>query len=380
MDINYFHSRNKIIEPPSNTDTDDGLPDMSLSITKLKRLLDKLSPDELKICREREKKGKNRKGIYDHINKQLNPKSRKSCETPPEELIVALYLLFGLSIAAILCDETSLRSKIQEAMDSGKLICKDNLNGYITNVIEQGKKSIDYLNLCVKMDNLRLNTQQIIIAGKIQTSITQELDAIHKLFENKAKTIKSDLYIKDLSGQFIGLSVKKNKECQDTNFSVMSFFDKEANNGFITAKTDMMKPLGITPFTYVKDEHRDVVNKILLERNNVLWEFFRRKISENPYIGKGILQFIYGTKLPYPVLKFCGSELIKYSKEEIIENTVTFEEHESFYSQKTNGKTRNTAKMFYLLEYKGDKYRVEIRFKGNHGKGTSPQFLAYNLK
>jgi hypothetical protein len=380
MDLtNFYKAKDNQTEKTGHED--GNLPDMSLSITKLKPLLNKLSPDKLKICSEREKTGKNRVGIYKHIRKLLNPKSRKSCETPPEELIVAMYLLFGLSVATILCDETSLRSKIQEAMDSGELVCKDNLNGYISNVIEQGNKSIDYLKLCEKMDSLRKNTRQVIIAGKIQTSIIPELDAIHKSFENKAKTIKSDLYIKDFNGDFIGFSIKKDKKCQDTNFSVMSFFDHEAKDRFIMAKTEMMKSTGITPFTYVKDDHRDAVNRLLLDRKNVLWEFFRSKIAENPlYIGKRILQFIYGTKLPYPIMKFNGSELLEYSKDNIREESVIFEEHEPFYGKIKNGKARNTAKMFYLLKYDQDTYRVEIRFKGNHGKGTSPQFLAYSLK
>lgn len=362
--------------------TDDRLPDMSLPMKKLEAILGTLTPDELQICLEREKKGPNRKCVCKYIHKRLNPKSRKSCETPPEELIVALYLLFGISVSVILCDETSLTSKIKEAIDVGKLICKDNLDGYISNVISQGKKSIDYLKSCEKMNHLRQNTQQIIIAGKKQCDLIPELNAIHKSLENKAKTIKSDLYIKDLNDQFIGISVKKNGKCPDTNFSVMSFFDKEAKEGFIMAKTEMMKPIEITPFTYIKNEHRDDVNKLLLERNNPLWQFFKKNINEcSPSnMGKQILECIFGTLLPYPIMKFCGSDLIEYSKEDIIEESVKFEEHEPFYSQKNNGKTRNTAKMFYILEYKGTKYRVEIRFKGNHGKGTSPQFLAYSLK
>lgn len=397
MDIISFYSNSKTEynEKPNNLENnekpkeekatkiehgDDKLPDMSQSITNLKPLLKKLSPDELKLCSEREKKGKDRKGIYNYIHKILNPKSRKSCETPPEELIVPLYLLFGPLDEAILCDETLLRSKIQEAIDDGILICKDNLNGYISNVIEQGEKSKEYLKLCQKMDHLRQDIEQVIIAGKKQCDLTPELDDIHKLVENKAKTIKSDVYIKYTNNKIKGLSIKKNKYCQDTNFSVMSFFDNKAKEIFITAKTKMMKSIEITPFTYVKDEHRDAVNELLLNRNNDLWEFFRSKIAESPYIGKEILQSIYGTKLPYPIIKFSGSEMRTYSKEDIEESSIKFEECEQFYNQIKNGKTRNTAKMFYLLEYKGDKYRVEIRFKGNHGKRTSPQFLAYSLK
>ena len=70
----------------------------------------------------------------------------------------------------------------------------------------------------------------------------------------------------------------------------------------------------------------------------------------------------------------------KVNNEKIDSSLIRFEEHEPFYKTMKNEKDRNTAKMFYIMEYKGDRYRVEIRFKGNHAKGTSPQFMAYSLK
>jgi hypothetical protein len=53
--------------------TDDRLPDMSLPMKKLEALLGTLTPDELQICLEHEKKGKNRKCVCEYINKRLNP-------------------------------------------------------------------------------------------------------------------------------------------------------------------------------------------------------------------------------------------------------------------------------------------------------------------
>ena len=307
---------------------------------------------------------------------------RKSCETPPEELIVALFLLLGTHASSLLCVESLLRNKIQELFNAGTLICKDNLDGYIANVINQGRKSIAYLKLCEKLNDLRQNTKRIIIAGKKQMDLIPELNIMHESVKNKAKTIKSDLYIETLDGKFIGVSIKQNGKCQDTNFSVLTFFkDKDAKQTFIKAKTQMMEPLGITAHTYKKYDHRGAVNKLLLNRNNPLWEFIRNKINENPIeIGKQILEHIYGVALPYPIIKFSGKELRIYPNEKIDPTLVRFEEHEPFYKNTKNTKDRNTAKMFYLLEYKEDRYRVEVRFKGNHGKGTSPQFLAYNLK
>jgi len=309
-------------------------------------------------------------------------KKRKSCETPPEELIVALFLLNTSNIHLILCDETLLRCKIKELIDLGKLICKDNLEGYITNVLKQGNESVKYLKLCEKMGELRQNIKRIIIAGKKQNELIPELDKIHEHVKHKAKAIKSDLYIENQNGKFIGVSIKKDQKCQDTNFSVLKFFDdKEIKKNFIDAKSLLMNPLGITPFTYKKHIHRDDVNKLLLPRNNALWEFLRRNIDENSVnIGKQILGYIYGITLPYPMIKFNGTEICTYLNEKLDETHITFEEHEPFYKQNKNTENRNTAKMFYLLKYKDDHYRVEVRFKGDHGKGTSPQFLAYNLK
>ena len=66
--------------------TYDRLPDMSLPMKKLEALLNKLSPDKLKMCLEIEKKVKDRKCVCKYIHKRLNPSA--NCGLKNEELII----------------------------------------------------------------------------------------------------------------------------------------------------------------------------------------------------------------------------------------------------------------------------------------------------
>lgn len=301
------------------------------------------------------------------------PKTRNSTEHNGMELVIAVVLLYRINnydeliniLLNMIKDKKSYEDKLkfnnendfrEYINDIGKK--KKLINDYIENLI----KSIDLLS-CFLPENI----EYIYISGKINKH--SEIDELNNgLCKLEAK---SDVYIKQKNGEFIGLSVKQSKAATKSNYSVQKILGKETDKLLTEIKKDYLTERGFPKF-----------NKLDREKVNAL---FYPENKENPYMSKlkeeieknkqmicnFLVEKLYCSNVNYDVYEFDGIQLNKLIK--LNDNSdITFGEYIPYYYDKS-GEERKAAKLFYRLTCSDKIYRVEVRWKGNI-HNASPQF------
>lgn len=225
--------------------------------------------------------------------------------------------------------------------------------------------------------NFRKNEESLLLPSAIEKIYLsgkknkhEEINLINKCLDKK-KGAKADVYVKLLSGEFIGFSVKQSKEATKSNYSVQKMLGTETDNKLTETKHKYLNENGIVDF---QESQRKQVNELFYPKhtNNPYWYEVRKLITENKKtLSKKIVSYLYCTNVPYCVYEFDGENMYKLNK--VVEaDSVVFEEYTSYYCD-SKGKLRRAAKLFYRLEVEGKKYRVEVRWKGDV-YNKSPQF------
>jgi len=288
---------------------------------------------------------------------------RKSVEYNAYELVCSLCLLFpslstkGDILKLNLSEIPRLKGCTQIAFDAYKkdLILRKNVEEYIHN--------FQKLNI--------IDIESVFLEGKKIKSP----EIIHLNKDIDIKCAKADIYCRTISGQYIGLSVKQDVLCTKTNFSVEKIIGElEPSNELSTIRRKVLSKHGFMKHDPTK---RSEVNALFYpNQENEYWDSLRKYIKHyETNIKEVMVRNMYPTNLPYKLYEFNGTEL---NVLQIDMSKITSEEHLPFYLD-SHGNTRNAAKLFYILIVGNERYRVEVRWKGNI-HNTSPQFLTHKLK
>jgi len=311
--------------------------------------------------------------------KQESPqKCRKDVENNGFELIFALCA----------CDSSiGNKSDIMDATFAkynGKLLgCSEpDFEKYKKDVESRKPKVVDqYIRNfnSAFSDIVNDEVKHVYLEGKTLT--TQKLKDLNKGFDTKQA--KSDVYI-ETDKEIIGFSIKQDKACTKTNFSVEKMLGELISDALLKKnfkkeisdkRKEVLKSHGIDNKN-LKD-NRDKANEIFydsLERTNLYWNALKEHIDNNiDAIKNELVRNLFPTNLPYKLYEFDGSTIEKLDVSS--GDKTEFYEHEKYYYDDKN-RRRKAAKMFYKLVVNGNKYRIEIRFKGNAWSGA-PQFQTH---
>tara|TARA_B100000795_G_scaffold114447_1_gene84898 strand:+ start:307 stop:1278 length:972 start_codon:yes stop_codon:yes gene_type:complete len=312
--------------------------------------------------------------------------TRRRCEHNVFELITAaVFAIFAEDSSAVIN-----KSTVFEFIDQkeSKLTCLDKKE-YLADKFNKEKKFPKYINELVnqiKTNPLFMETisniDRVIVTGK--QIVDLEIISLNSGLD--VKDAKSDIYFKMKSAYFtpyIGMSVKQDKHCTKTNYSVTKLLSPEDRNlckSVKLAHLEGCERVIKTDDSSTKKQKRMLINKKFYNRNNPYFNILAIKIQENhEYITNTLVNALLSSKVPYPVYEFNGSKLSMLTSQ--IPSNIHFHEEASFYLD-TKGKRRQTAKMFYKLTFNTgvevSQYRVEIRWKGAVHT-ASPQFQCHSL-
>lgn len=221
--------------------------------------------------------------------------------------------------------------------------------------------------------------KHVYLEGKTLT--TQKLKDLNRGFDTKQA--KSDVYV-ETEKEIIGFSIKQDKSCTKTNFSVEkmlgelisdTLLKKNFKKEIADKRKEVLKAHGIDNKN-LKD-NRDKANEIFydsLERTNLYWNALKEHLDNNSEAIKNeLIRNLFPTNLPYKLYEFDGSTIEKLDVSS--GDKTEFYEHSKYYYDDKN-RRRKAAKMFYKLVVNDKKYRIEIRFKGNAWSGA-PQFQTH---
>jgi len=208
---------------------------------------------------------------------------------------------------------------------------------------------------------------------------------------------KGDIFLKLNNGDYCGISLKKDKKCQFTNWSIDTIMSDvpDKNDQIILYRIrkdvlDTISPRDIR-MKLSTEEKRKLTKNLMYEEDESMDEW--KKISDEfitkKYSGLFISTIIDGiaqtNKLPYRLLTFDGYNIIdnskirnflEQSKISIIRDYTNFDKKK--YKNIKTHYSSNAAKMWYFIVINDEiKYRFEIRSKGNWD--NSPQLLIFNI-
>tara|TARA_Y100000389_G_C17403956_1_gene486993 strand:- start:263 stop:1201 length:939 start_codon:yes stop_codon:yes gene_type:complete len=304
-------------------------------------------------------------------------KIRKNVDYPFGELIFPLVLIISQTISGNI-DSSNLGGIVEQLIDSKKLRCK-NPEKYLQDFESRPESSKnDYITKCrIELNEFDFGSEikQVTICGKSSKDYPELAELVKDL--PRSQKTKADIFIKLNNDKIIGLSIKNSKKATKMNRSVHAVLGKENGNHLSDIKKDFIyEKLGIDN---IKDKSkRNQINSIFRPgiKNNY-WDELKRLIEElKERVKKDLYDTLYGTNTPFEMYEFDG-EILKKVEPDCEIDDIRFEEHEPFYFTKTK-KMRKAAKLFYLFETPKEKFRVEIRHKGDFA--VSPQFQFHQIK
>tara|TARA_B110000259_G_scaffold124360_1_gene140844 strand:- start:1156 stop:2355 length:1200 start_codon:yes stop_codon:yes gene_type:complete len=245
-----------------------------------------------------------------------------------------------------------------------------------------------------KIKNVYLTGKSIKIIKNINQSLYSKISGLQE------KDRKGDVFVELNNGEYIGISIKKDKKCQFTNWSI----DKIMLN--VSDKTDkfVLKKIRKDVLDSICDydtrrknsseENRRITKNLMYEKDKRmdLWkEKFDTFITSkypNIFISKIIDGISQVNNLPFKLFTYNGEKLIdnskiknflEKSKISIIRDYLNFDKKK--YNNIKTHFSENAAKMWYFIKVNNEiKYRFEVRSKGGQrGWDNSPQILIFNI-
>ena len=208
------------------------------------------------------------------------------------------------------------------------------------------------------------NVKDVYLLGKNSNSYPEITSLNRNLTQIDAK---SDVMIKLVDNSWVGLSVKANKSCFLTNYSIQKILSNGTELDEI--KKDYLKTNGFLKFN---KEERIKVNK-LFHRSNIYWDKLQESIEKEKCKIISILkEGLCSSKTTYNVFEIDGEDIIDLSllQKELDSKKIDLIKRE--YPE------RNAAKIWYdILVDNIIKYKIEIRWKGN--VFISPQIMIQKI-
>ena len=289
---------------------------------------------------------------------------RKNCETNPYELLFTL----GLSSYYGLIHNHDIVSVLENlSIFDYKNVFIHNKQKYVEYALKLGRaNAITYLSVLNKeLDKIpKCTVSKIYLCGKKELPEIAEMNKwLHK------NERKGDVYAQLDNDAFIAFSIKQNKKCTKTNWSIEQLIDHDNS-----LKQIRKKYLIDSGFPKHNREKRNEVNTLFYV-DNPYFNQLRQSIELNKHIiVDEFKNKLYGNvNCPYPIYEFDSYNLTNLSSIQI--NDISFEEHMPYYYD-VLGNRRKCAKLFYKLKINNDIYRVEVRWKGNI-HCASPQFQTH---
>jgi hypothetical protein len=286
---------------------------------------------------------------------------RKNCDTNPYELLFTLGLssYYGL----IMYDTKTLEHL---SIFDYKNVFIHNKQKYIENTLQiNDENRASYLSVLNKeLDKIpKYPVAKIYLCGKKECPEIAELNkGLHK------NERKGDVYAQLENNAFIAFSIKQNKKCTKTNWSIEHLIDHD--NRLKQIRKQYLLDSG---FPKHNREKRTQVNALFYDFENAYFKQLRESIELNKsIIVDEFKNKLYGN-VKYPIYEFDSFNLVHLSSIQI--NDISFEEYMPYYYDMT-GNRRQCAKLFYKLKINNDIYRVEVRWKGNI-HCSSPQFQTH---
>lgn len=351
----------------------------------------------------------------------LPKEKRKNADTQWSEFVIFIILYYHSNI-----DNYNLRNKsnIHKILDISILlkiyynekenICKLNEHSekFIEDLKKQKKEVVkEYIEnfysefeFCEKDSIFKIlettdnKIKNVYLTGKsikIIKNINHTLYA--KLSDLQEKDRKGDIFVELNNGEYIGISIKKDKKCQFTNWSIDTIMSKVTDETDQKSLYELRKdildiicPKDIRMKMNTEDK-RKLTKTLMYESDNrmdgwkkILDEFIIKKYNKL-FISTIIDGITQSNKLPYKLFTFDGTKRIDNSeiRKFLEKNTVSIIRDDTNFEKKNynNIKThysKTAAKMWYFVAVNDEiKYRFEIRSKGNWD--NSPQLLIHNI-
>lgn len=360
------------------------LENSKISPSKMDESISKFSPKTVQNTKKRK-----REDVNNTITIEEEPSSscsRKSTDNNAYELAYALAFIYENDKAQKLKEKTYNEVKNQ---DISIEISEHEFDNYMKDLHTRSNTEVDnYLENARKTfkDKIGKKVKKVYIEGKkLKTGKLIELNK-----NNDLKEAKADAYVELDDGSIIGVSIKQDKKCTKSNFSVEKMLseiinDKTIGNALSDARQTVIRNAGLeseakklklkTTTEIEKKNIRSQLNDLFRPSNeNIYWQKVKEEIEKNNQeIANRIVRNLFPRNLGYELYEFDGSDFnrLDYDKELVI----TLNE-KGRYGRTKKGEERNAAKLFYQLKVDGKKYRVEIRFKGDIWS-SSAQFLAH---
>lgn len=346
--------------------------------------------------------------VNDTLSKNTKIKKRKNSDYPWSEFVVYIILTSHINnykikdkydVIDYFTKQSILFTSINGTsnyLNNLKLEKSSVVDSYIMNFYKSFRYSADtqlfeefesYNNICNKV---YLTGKSITCLKEVNNELFMELSKQNK------KERKSDIYIVMKKGEFVGISLKQNKRCQYTNWSIDSIMSCVCDDGDKTNLYDIRKHVldTISPKEDRKkltNAEKRVLTKTLMYENdqrmneykNILNFYIVNKYSKlfTDKIIEGISQT---NNLSYLMYTFDGDTLVdtKQFRDKLNSSHVRFIRDDPNFSVEKYGVrshySKTAAKMWYYVQLNNEiKYRFEIRSKGNWD--NSPQLLIYKV-
>ena len=329
------------------------------------------------------------------VKPKKKKEKRKNVEHNGFELIVALCCLFP-NIETI---EHVKEKTFQDCTNNGLEVRENDFDKY--------KKDVETRNDAKVQNYIKTFRLNYPFKGKVKNVYLEgknlRTEKLIKLNEGiDRKKAKADVYVECvkkstfngetmLEQEWTGISVKQDKCCTKTNYSVEKILaelcgEEEGKNlikEMTTLRRNILKKVGIDEKNYKQHQARGTnkANQLFydsLEGTNPYWNSMRESLEKNlNTVAKVLVNNLFPTELPYKLYEFDGTKFEKLNVP--ASSIVEFVEHKHYYYKMAKGRLvrKAAAKMFYRLVVNEKTYRVEIRFKGN-ALSSSPQFQIHN--
>jgi hypothetical protein len=280
---------------------------------------------------------------------------RKNVDYNFAELLVAVCLK---------CDNIGNRDDIINNVETIKCLKKDE---YIKDINCRSEKQINnYISFINKEKKKFGKIKTVYLLGK-NTNCFPE---ITELNQNLSQIqCKSDIMLKLVNNNWVGISVKSQKDSFLTNYSIQ----KILSNGkeLEKVKREFLKSKGYLEF---KKEDRKKINSLFYPgKENIYWDSLYKSIEiEKEKVICSIKEGLCSSNTPYKVYEVDGGNVIDLDK---LQEELYSKKIELIKKEYTNKKA---AKMWYDILVDGiKKYSIEIRWKGN--VFCSPQIIIQKI-
>lgn len=302
-------------------------------------------------------------------------KKRAHCENNWGEMVYCIKLLYPEVKTKL-----DIQNKLKFIHNNKQFKCSggcDNINRYFIDINKRKNKDIENYVKNIKVDQFTdKKINKIILCGKTINEFP-EIKKINTCPISKEiyniKIRKSDVYIIYENKSIIGISLKADKKCTLTNYSIEKLLT-EMN----ICQSEILKQIRLNILIdkfggdgkYKKNQRSDA-NKLFYCNNKYFDELEKLIINNSNKISKKILEYAF-PNMPYSTYGYCGEKIVNLNE---LSNKLYKKDIKIIRNKNKDSNT--SAKIWFSVLFNGEeKYNFEIRFKNDIYIGSA-QLLLY---